>query len=232
MEAALQNVLRGLVTYRIGIYVLLGLGILLYIRKFMNGLREWQSSVFGLERRLAQRKLISSSTGLILLFLLVLGEFLLVTVIEPQMPVQPQTPVAVINPLATPTAVLLPEEIRPESQTNNDGIEQEDLVFECVEDIVEITFPADGDVVSGTVEVIGSVNVDNFGSYKYEFSTTGNINWVTIAAGNQLKLDERIGYWYTSNLTPGTYLLQLIPLNNAGEELTPCIVTVEVVVEE
>jgi hypothetical protein len=198
----------------------------------MNGLREWQSSVFGLERRLAQRKLISSSTGLILLFLLVLGEFLLVTVIEPQMPVQPQTPVAVINPLATPTAVLLPEEIRPESQTNNDGIEQEDLVFECVEDIVEITFPADGDVVSGTVEVIGSVNVDNFGSYKYEFSTTGNINWVTIAAGNQLKLDERIGYWYTSNLTPGTYLLQLIPLNNAGEELTPCIVTVEVVVEE
>jgi hypothetical protein len=109
---------------------------------------------------------------------------------------------------------------------------QENLVSDCLEDVLEITSPADGGQVSGTVELIGSVNVADFGSYKYEFSTTGTINWVTIAAGNQLKLDESLGFWYTSALTPGPYLLRLVPLNNLGEEMTPCIITVEVVLEE
>ena len=109
---------------------------------------------------------------------------------------------------------------------------QEGIVSECVEGVLEITTPANGEQVSGTVELIGSVNVENFGSYKYEFSTTGTINWVTIAAGNQLKLDESLGFWYTSALTPGPYLLRLVPLNNLGEEMTPCVITVEVVLEE
>jgi hypothetical protein len=76
------------------------------------------------------------------------------------------------------------------------------------------------------------MNVENFGSYKYEFSPTGAISWTTIAAGNQLKLDEPLGYWYTSALTPGTYLLQLVPLDNTGSDMTPCIISVEVVPEE
>jgi hypothetical protein len=232
MDALLQNVLRGLITFRTGIYILLGLGILLYLRKFMIGLREWQGSVFGLERKIAQRKLISASTGLILLFLVILGEFLLVTIIDPQMPLQPTEISSMINPLANPTATLLQDETQVALPAGEDRIEQSDLVFECIEDVVEIIYPADGDTVSGTVEVIGSVNVDNFGSYKYEYSPTGNINWVTIAAGNQLKLDESIGFWYTSALTPGTYLLQLVPLDNVGEAMTPCIVTVEVFFEE
>jgi hypothetical protein len=232
MDALLQSILRGLITYRTGIYILLGLGILLYFRKFMIGIREWQGSVFGLERKIAQRKLISASTGLILIFLLVLGEFLLVTIIDPQMPLQPTESSSMINPLANPTATLPQNEEQVALPAEEDRVEQSDLVFECIEDVVEITFPADGDAISGTVEVIGSVNVDNFGSYKYEYSPTGNINWVTIAAGNQLKLDESIGFWYTSALTPGTYLLQLVPLDNVGEAMTPCIVTVEVVVEE
>jgi len=232
MDALLQSVLRGLITYRTGIYILLGLGILLYLRKFIFGLQEWQGSAFGLERKIAQRKLISASTGLILIFLLVLGEFLLVTIIDPQMPLQPTEISSMINPLADPTATLPPDEAQVDLPAGEDSVEQPDLVFECIEDVVEITYPADGDTISGTVEIIGSVNVDNFGSYKYEYSPTGNINWVTIAAGNQLKLDESIGFWYTSALTPGTYLLQLVPLDNVGEALTPCIVTVEVVIEE
>lgn len=236
MELVLQSVLRGLVTYRTIIFVLLGIGILLYLRMFVIGLREWQKSVFGLERRLAQRRLISASTGLILMFLLLVGEFLLVTLIEPRIPAQPVEPRLATNPLDVPTATPLSDqaEIREPSAFGNDaGInEPAELNFECVEDRVEISSPADGDVISGSIEIIGSVNVDNFGSYKYEYSPTGNINWVTIAAGNQLKLDESIGFWFTSALIPGRYLLRLVPLDNAGQELTPCIVSVEVVSEE
>lgn len=233
MDAVLQSVLRGLVTYRTGIYILLGLGILVYLRMFIVGMQEWQRSVFGLERKFAQRRLIAASTGLILLFLILIGEFLLVTVIEPQMPAQPIQAPQVIDALGVPTATLLPDESEPVTALPAELVmDQTDLITACIEDIIEITYPADGDRVSGTVEVIGSVNVDNFGSYKYEYSPTGNVNWVTIAAGNQLKLDENIGFWYTSALTPGTYLLRLVPLDNAGVEMTPCIVTVEVIQEE
>jgi hypothetical protein len=232
MDAVLQNVLHGLVTYRTGIYILLGLGLLLYLRKFFIGIREWQSSVFGLERRLAQRTLITASTGLLLLLLLLIGEFLLVTVIEPQMPAQQSQALPAIDPLMVPTTTLLPDVIEPEAPADDTTVDQADLVSECIEERIEITFPADGEAVSGTIEVIGSVNVDNFGSYKYEYSPTGSVNWVTIAAGNQLKLNESIGFWYTSDLSPGLYLLRLVPLDNAGDEMTPCIVTVEIIPEE
>ncbi len=239
MDAILQNILRGLITYRVGIFALLGVGILVYLRKLIISLREWQSSVFGLERSIAQRKLISASTGLMLLLFLFVGEFLLVTVIEPQMPIDVSTSQpAVDSPvegLEIPQSAQVDSEGTPvdnaviNALSGVDGITgQGELVFECIDNILEITSPADGDSISGTVEIIGSVNVDNFGSYKYEYSPMGNINWVTIAAGNQLKLDENIGFWFTSALPPGIYLLRLVPLDNAGQEMTPCIITVDV----
>lgn len=232
MDAFLDSILRGLITYSVGIFLLLGLGILIYLMKFLRGLSEWRKSVFGLERSLAQRKIISATTGLTLLVLLMVGEFLLVTVVGPQMPGQPGTITSPGDPLATPTATLSVEDTQNPTSSPAPAEEAQSLESQCIEDVVEITSPEDGEAVSGTVEIIGSVNVENFGSYKYEYSTTGDINWITIAAGNQLKLDESLGSWFTSALTPGTYYLQLVPLNNAGEELTPCVITVEVVLEE
>jgi len=232
MNAFLNDILRGLITYRAGIFILLGLGFLIYLRKIFNGLREWQGSVFGLEKNLAQRKLISASTGLALLLLLLIGEFFLLTIVSPKMSLVPEDAGRTVDPLASPTTTLLPADNQaPEPILTPAGL-QENLVSDCVEDVLEITSPADGGQVSGTVELVGSVNVEDFGSYKYEYSTTGAVNWITIAAGNQLKLDENLGFWYTSALTPGPYLLKLVPLNNLGEELTPCIITVEVILEE
>jgi hypothetical protein len=232
MNAFLDDILRGLVTFSTGIFILLGLGFVIYLQKFFKGLRTWQGSVFGLEKDLAQRKLISASTGLTLILLLIIGEFLLITFINPRMSQVPDQTSRTINPLASPTTTLsavVDQTPQPVIIAND---LQDDIVSECVEGVLEITTPGNGDQVSGTVELIGSVNVENFGSYKYEFSTTGTINWVTIAAGNQLKLDESLGFWYTSALTPGPYLLRLVPLNNLGEEMTPCVITVEVVLEE
>jgi hypothetical protein len=205
---------------------------LIYIRKFILGLREWQTSVFGLERSIAQRKLISATTGLTLLLLLVIGEFLLITVVGPQMPSEALSMTPTVDPFATSTATLSEAAAQANTLQPTPTIGQDSLVSECVEGELEITSPEDGVEVSGTVEIIGTVNIADFGSYKYEYSTTGAVDWVTIAAGNQLKLDENLGFWFTSDLTPGTYLLQLVPLNNLGEELTPCIITVEVVPEE
>lgn len=232
MEAFINSVLQGLIAYSVGIFLLLGLGFLIYIRKFALGLQEWQTSVFGLERTIAQRKLISATTGLTLLLLILIGEFLLVTVVSPQMPSPELRMTPMMDPIASPTATLSETAAAVSTPQPTPTIGQETLVSECIGGVLEITSPGDGEEVSGTVDIIGTVNIADFGSYQYEYSTTGAVDWVTIAAGNQLKLDENLGFWYTSDLTPGTYLLQLVPLNNLGEELTPCIITVEVVPEE
>lgn len=230
MDNFLNNILRGLVDYGIGIFAVLILGFLVYIRKFLIALKGWQRSVFGLERSMAQRQLVTSTTGLALLLFLLVGEFLIVTIVGPRMPsIQVSATPTSENPFATLTVVVEEAEA---TLVPTATIGQDTLVSECVPGQVEITSPADGSTISGTVEIIGSMYTDNFGSYKYEYSPTGAISWTTIAAGNQLKLDELLGYWYTSSLTPGVYLLQLVPLDNEGNDLTPCIITVEVVSEE
>lgn len=232
MDAFLYSLLGGLVSYRTVIFILLGFGFLIYFRKFAVGVHEWQTSVFGLEQKIAQRKIITATSGLIMLILLIVGEFLLVTVISPRMPSQQVVDMRSDEPFDDTT----------DSQPSNNGqlglllpgneAEPEALVSQCIEDVLEITFPGDGDRVSGTVSVIGSVNINNFGSYKYEYSTTGEVNWIPIDADDQMKLDESLGLWYTGSLVPGRYLLRLVPFDNVGEELTPCIVNVEVIGEE
>lgn len=227
MKDFLYSILRGLVDYQIGVFFFLVLGLFIYFRRLLRGLQEWKKSVFGLERSIAQRKLVSTATGLTLLVLLFIGEFLLATIIGPRMPVASIEEIPSAETLTIGTATIEAEGGATPAPVAT--IDQEALVSQCVEGVTEITSPANGATVSGTVELIGSVNVVNFGSYKYEFSPTGSINWTTIAANNTLKLDESLGYWYTSNLAPGTYLLQLVPLDNTGREMTPCIITVEVV---
>lgn len=232
MDNFLNNILRGLVDYGIGIFVVLILGFIVYLRKFLLALKAWQRSVFGLERSMAQSRLVTSTTGLALLLFLIIGEFLIVTIVGPRMPsIQVSATPTTINPFATLTTTVMAEEEQA-TLIPTATIGQDTLVSECIPGEVEITSPAEGSTVSGTVEIVGSMYTDNFGSYKYEYSPTGAISWTTIAAGNQLKLDEPLGYWYTSSLTPGVYLLQLVPLDNEGNDLTPCIISVEVVPEE
>ncbi|MBG0771010.1 MAG: hypothetical protein H0S82_04840, partial [Anaerolineaceae bacterium] len=204
MDNFLNNILRGLVDYGIGIFVVLILGFLVYIRKFLIALKGWQRSVFGLERSMAQRQLVTSTTGLALLLFLLVGEFLIVTIVGPRMPsIQVSATPTSENPFATLTVMVEEAEA---TLVPTATIGQDTLVSDCVPGQVEITSPGDGSTISGTVEIIGSMYTDNFGSYKYEYSPTGAISWTTIAAGNQLKLDELLGYWYTSSLTPGVYL--------------------------
>ncbi len=232
MDAFIDQVIRGLITYQIGIYIFLAAGLLIYLRKFLRGLKAWRSAIFGLERTIAGRKLAAASTGLVLLVLFLVGEFLLVTLVQPRLPSSSLQLTPTMDILATRTATLLSADAEQSTPIPTATVGQDALSFACPPGEVEITSPAEGEEVSGTVEIFGSVNVENFGSYKYEYSTTGAINWVTIAAGNGLKLDESLGFWYTSSLTPGDYLLQLVPLDNTGSEMTPCVIGVKVVPEE
>ncbi len=56
----------------------------------------------------------------------------------------------------------------------------------------------------------------------------GSEEWMTIAAGNEIKIDGELNPWDTTSLTPGDYQLRLVATNNLGEALPPCIIPVRV----
>jgi hypothetical protein len=88
--------------------------------------------------------------------------------------------------------------------------------------------PEPGQEVSGTVTLVGTVDVGNFGFYKYEVAPQGSDTWATISAGRNVVRNGDIGLWDTSTLTPGDYQLRLEVTDNQGQAYPACIVPVRV----
>ncbi len=219
--------------FEIWIYVFLGLVGLLTLRKFILALREWQGTIFGLERDNAQRRLNEASSLLVLLILMGVGEFLLTSFIYPTIPNVEVLPTATLSVLTTPTVTLQPANgIRPTEQiatastpvTTNSAQQSG-----CIPGELEFTYPKSTDTINGIVEIKGTVNVPDLGFYKYEYSVPGSNTWVTIAAGNGVKVNEVLGNWDTGQLQPGNYLLHLVAYDNTGKQLTPCETPVTIV---
>ncbi len=92
-----------------------------------------------------------------------------------------------------------------------------------------ITSPEPSDEVSGTVNIIGTAKVPNFGFFKYEVAPMGTQNWATISADREPKQNESLGEWNTFSLTNGDYFLRLVITDNVGASLEPCVIAVRVV---
>ncbi len=230
----MQQVIRFLSNIELIVYFILGFIAILYLRRLLIALKELRGSVFGLEKEAAQRKVVSAVTVLVLVGFFTLGEFIVVTFLLPELPQQPSYATPTIDVLATDTATPpSPETVGEETvQETYPQTEVSGVSSTCIADVLEFTYPEAGDSVSGVVELTGTVNIENFGSYKYEYSTTGEINWITVAAGGEIRIEDSLGYWYTTSLTPGDYLLRLVALDNQGIELPPCVINVKVIVTE
>jgi hypothetical protein len=98
----------------------------------------------------------------------------------------------------------------------------------CVPGEVILTSPEPGQEVSGIVTLVGTVDVDNFGFYKYEVAPQGTDIWATISAGREIVRNGDVGLWDTSVLTPGDYQLRLEVTDNQGQPYPPCIISVRV----
>jgi hypothetical protein len=86
---------------------------------------------------------------------------------------------------------------------------------------VFIASPAPGQAVQGLIEIIGSANPENFEEYTLNFYLQdSNITtpFLIYKSGSPVE-SGKLGDWETSNLTDGTYILELqVNLSN-GEEL-------------
>jgi hypothetical protein len=98
----------------------------------------------------------------------------------------------------------------------------------CIPGELEITSPKPGEEITGTVTLVGTVDLPNFGFYKYEVALRGTDIWSTISAQSETKNNEELGVLNTSVLTPGDYLLRVVVLDNSTQVIGTCIITIRI----
>lgn len=229
----MEALLPFLEKYETWIYVLLGVVAFVYFRKTVSAWQQWQSTLFGLEREIAQRRFTTVLTILILLVLFVVVEFVIVSFVAPSYPQVASLPTATLDVLATPTVTLPVMVNAAKAEATQDtslGLATQPVLEGCIPGQIEWIFPKSGDTISATVELKGTVNVPNLGYYKYEYTQPGDEeNWTQVAAGNQPKVNGQIGFWNTSQLDQGDYLLRLVVLDNQNNIFPACKIAVRVV---
>jgi hypothetical protein len=209
------------------IYIALAMGGLFAFRWMWRSWREWRDSVYGLEREFALRRLGQATATAFLILTLVFVEFFIATFIAPSLPATDILATATLDLLLTPAGTLSPEQatqaaLSPVTQEVPSGMSG------CVPDQIMITAPKPGAPISGTVDIIGTARIPNFGFFKYEMAPMGSQNWATISAGRDPKVNEVLGLWNTTSLTNGDYFLRLVVTDNVGASLEPCVIAVRV----
>jgi hypothetical protein len=224
----METVYRFLANYEGLIYILLALGGLFAFRWLWKSWREWRDSVFGLEREFAVRRLSQALMVSLIILFLFLGELFLTSFVVPALPssdilVTPtlNMPAQTRGSLSSDPAVALTV-VTPVSNSGSASADG------CVPGEIILTSPEPGQSVSGTVTLVGTVDVDNFGFYKYEVAAQGAETWATISAGREIVRNGDVGLWDTSTLTPGDYQLRLEVTDNQGNSYPACVIAVRV----
>jgi hypothetical protein len=218
-------VLRFFVTYALLIYLILALGLFLALRRLWMAQRETRQSVYGLERELSRRHMGQAIAALLIIGLLAAAELILTVFLVPVLPAATILATPTINPLSTPTSLLGPEFLLT---TLTPGSTVTAAASGCIPGQIMITSPKPGDVLRGTVTLVGTADIPNIGYYKYEFSPRGTENWSTIKAAHTVVPDGPLGTWDTSALVSGDYLLRLVVTDNQGQELPACVLPIRI----
>jgi hypothetical protein len=219
----MEALFRFLASYELIIYLILGLGLVITLRWLWQAYGEWSIAYFGLEKQLATRRLSTSVAAAGLIVMLVLTELCIVSFLVPALPGSTFQLTPTIDLLITPNGTPAPT-----ADTTKLPGELPFGAVGCVPGQIVITKPAPGESVSGSLEIIGTADIPNFGFYKYEIAAQGNDNWATISAGRDPIQNGTLGGWDTSELTPGDYQLGLVVTDNQGNALPRCVVPVRV----
>jgi hypothetical protein len=233
----MAQALRFFVQYEAVLYFLLALAAIMFLYRFWMAWQETQSAIYGLEREASRGVLNQIALTLFLILVLALIVFSVVTFVVPTIPAQ--------ELLATPTlSLVILSEGNEATMTppNSDEIEFMTATplptvsvnaASCVEDSINISEPQAGDTVRGFIEVLGTVDVPDFGFYKFEVARAEEELWLTIQAGRNVVRDGiLVENWDTSRLPVGDYVLQIIVADAEGLSLAPCRIPVRIEMTE
>jgi hypothetical protein len=224
--------------YENTLYLILGLGLLGFGVRFYLAWRELRGSVFGLEQISAQRRLNNAAIGMFLLVLMGFLVFSLVTFVEPglgvlgantQMPAvfgtegsdmagQAQTTQTAEDVFSTATPL-------PTVEVNPDAC----MFEEDDPNKISITSPRPNEEVRGLVEVVGVIDVEDFGFYKIEIAPADTGIWLGISVGEaQVPEETELVVFDSAFYPPGNYILQLVVSTHDVEEYEPCRVPIRI----
>lgn len=218
---------RFLSTYEVLIYILLAVGGLFAARWLWRSWNEWRQSVYSLEKEFALRRMGRAIASLSLILILSCAELITASLIVPSLPASFFLATPTLDLLVTPTGTISAElatqiALTPRPVPTIEGGEG------CQPGRLMLTSPKAGTEVRGTIDVQGTVNIPNFGFYKYEVAPINSDNWSTISAGRNLVNSGSLGSWDTTAVTPGDYQLRLVATDNQGQALPACIIPVRV----
>ncbi len=220
-------VYRSLGTYEPLIYISLAILGLFVFRRMWVTWREWRDAVYTLEREFALGRLGRATAIGFLVLALFFVEFYIATFVAPSLPASDLMTTPTLDLLASPQATLLPGDATQSAIALATAPAQNGMSG-CVKDKIMITSPSPGEEVSAEVELVGTVNIPNFGFYKYEFAPVGTQTWATISADREPKNDEPLGKWNTLSQSNGDYFLRLVITDNIGNSLEPCVIAVRI----
>ena len=205
----MEDIIRFVVNYEVGIYIIVGIVFLINLQRLLSAWASLRKANFGLEKEISQKRIRSSLTFVILMFLFALSNFILVSIASIRYPGISQ---------------IADEDARIQSQTQT-AI----AITGCIPEQLEWVDPLNGDELEGSIELIGTVNVPNLGFYKYEYRYQGDEFWIPISAENRPVIEGPLGgIWNTESLQPGNYFLRIVVSDNANNLLKPCQIEVKV----
>jgi hypothetical protein len=218
---------RFLSTYEVLIYIVLAIGLLYFGRWLWRSWSEWRDAFYSLEREFALRRMGRAIAAVSLIVILLCGEIVIASVIVPSLPAAFFLPTPTLDLLATPTGTISAElatqlALTPKPVPTVEGGEG------CEPGKLMLTSPKAGTEIRGTVDIQGTVNISNFGFYKYEVAPINSDSWATISAGRKIVVEGSLGAWDTTSVQPGDYQLRLVVTDNQGQSLPACIIPVRV----
>ena len=189
----------------------------MYFYRFWLAWQEVRLATYGLERQASRERLNQAALMLFGLLVIAVGVFVMVTFVSTSLPAQAM--------LSTPTLSFSLE--AQNGQTTVTPAGEEVLATAtalptvsvdeaaCIPEQIIITEPEPGSAISGSVQVSGTVDIANFGFYKFEVARAEEELWLTIQAGRSIIRDGvLVENWDTSRLPTGNYVLQLVATDN------------------
>jgi hypothetical protein len=207
------------------VYLVLAVGVLFAVRGLSQSLRERKKAIFGLEREVSLGKVRQAVAVLTVVLLLVLGELILQAFVAPGLPAASMLATPTLNLLTVPTSTLPPFVISGSEVPVATATAE---TSGCIPGQILITAPKPGEIISGSIVIMGTADIPNFGFYKYEFVLVGADKWSTILAGGEAVQDGDLGHWDVTQLASGDYLLRLVVTDNQGNALPACVVPVRI----
>jgi len=238
--------LRLVAKYALWIYVLCGIGMVLYLRTALAARKEGGQAIYSLERESAASRIYRSSGMILLLLLIVVGVYALSHYVElPSLTVSPITlPTAAAGtptqrpPTPTPgvpTMTVLPTSTRrPLSTavtvpTTAQGTPATAIApASCSDPNVQVALPGRGQVINEGIQVRGTAQKDRFDRYEFKFKSQDIADeWHWVETFRTPVSSGDLGFWRTSHLPSGNYLFMLIAIDQSGNS-QECIVPVVV----